>query len=151
MTKEELAELMNGKEQGQEITVVDCEKAARSRLVAVFGWDDDQCIIRGAINDRWTASPPGTIFGIANGRIIPSLVLPEDLLSLKRYGLLAQAINVCQGAYRIELHFAMLEDDNPDSEAAWEVRTNAPHEKFMIFSDGDRFCRGAVFDLDELE
>jgi hypothetical protein len=82
---------------------------------------------------------------------MPPWVLPDDVISLKRYGLLHAAMQLCEGAYRVDLHFAQQNDDNPDSEACWEIRTTAPHAPFMIYDDGQKFCRGAVFDLDELE
>lgn len=52
MTAKEMAELLNGREYGNEITSDEEKLAKESGLVVVFGYSDDNCEFRGAIDDE---------------------------------------------------------------------------------------------------
>jgi hypothetical protein len=33
---------------------------------------------------------------------------------------------------------------------SWTYKTNIPHETFNVYEDGDKYCRGIVFDIKDL-
>ena len=41
--------------------------------------------------------------------------------------------------------------DESGSLIAWTYRTDIPHETFMIYEDGEPYCRGIVFNIDDVK
>jgi hypothetical protein len=131
ITAKELADLLNGREYGKEITREEDALAAASNLVVAFGYSDDSLELRGAINDE---------IGAWNGvdiaiDIDDKVVLPnaeDDEYCLK-----------CYRRARKILVKAQWLPTNP--EAYWLITTGAHFEPFDIMEDGELFCRGAVF------
>ena len=39
---------------------------------------------------------------------------------------------------------------DPESGASWSYKTDIPHETFNIYEDGELFCIGIVFSIDDL-
>ena len=73
VTKEQLAERLNGRQYGREITREEEKLAKESGLVVVFGASDDLCEMRGAIDDE---------FGCYDGGEIECEEYPGKLLAL---------------------------------------------------------------------
>jgi hypothetical protein len=42
-------------------------------------------------------------------------------------------------------------DDNEKVFASWLIETEIPHENFNIMEDGELFCRGVVFHVDNVK
>lgn len=72
VTKEQLAERLNGRQYGREITREEEKLAKESGLVVVFGASDDLCEMRGAIDDE---------FGCYDGGEIECEEYPETLIA----------------------------------------------------------------------
>lgn len=43
------------------------------------------------------------------------------------------------------------EKDENGNEITWTYATEIPHETFMIYEDGEPYCRGIVFSIDNLD
>jgi hypothetical protein len=132
-TKEELATLLNNREYLHEVTKDILRIAAENGLVIVFGASHDLCEFRGAINDE---------FGAREGATIP----------IDKYGIV---INECYDdrcPYYVEIvkQAAKIRAKWCDGEIDWTFETDIPHATFDIYEDGEIFCRGIVFSLNDV-
>jgi hypothetical protein len=141
-TKEELATLLNNREYRHEVTK-DIERiAAENGLVIVFGASNDLCEFRGAINDEvsgWQSE--------WQGATLISITVPLDKDGI--------VINECD-SYRCPYCAKKKKQASKihvkwcDGDIAWTFETDIPHATFDIYEDGEIFCRGIVFSLDDV-
>lgn len=134
LTKEELAARLNGREIGAEVTPQDALQAKNAGLVIVYGASDDLMEFEGAFTDEADVYQGRTIGVHRGGALEPHI---ECTCKFCGYGKLADACFKIeavwhQGAY------------------AWTYRTNLPHATFDILEDGEKYCRGIVFNLTDL-
>lgn len=138
MTAKELADLLDGREYGSEITDSEAKAAVESGLVVVFGASDDLIEFRGAINDEFYCYEGGIIHLDKNG------VYPKSIES-----------DICEecALFKTELNKKKTITALWCEEAGypWSYRTEIPHETFDILEDGERYCRGIVFNIEELK
>ena len=130
MNKKELASLLNGREAGHEITGDESLAAAEAGLVVVYGSSDDLAEFAGAIDDEVGCYNGGTIFLDADGVFNLECDNPECTL-FKRH------IKQCK-----TIHAAWDEEGY-----SWIYKTDIPHETFDIIEDGEKYCRGIVFEM----
>jgi hypothetical protein len=131
MTKEELAEALNGNEYRKEISPALADQAKAYGLVVVYGASDDLMEFEGAISDEVGCYDGGTAF-ILDGKLLGE----DDCESHCKWFKAAQA-----KAIKVK---ALWCEEDPYS---WTYRTDIPHASFDILEDGARYCRGIVFDL----
>lgn len=124
MTAKELAEELNGNEYGNEISRAEAQIANEYGLVVVFGYSDDNIEFEGAISDERGCFDGGIVHINRNG-----LCSPED-----------------EGSRSIEAVWC-----DKELGAAWSYKTDIPHETFNIYEDGELFCVGIVFSLEDLK
>ena len=128
MTPQELAERMNGRQYGNEITKEEVALAKASGLVVVFGYSDDGMELAGTIMDEIGAYNGTTVF------------LTTD-------GILENCEEECHHYQRA------LEKARPlkaiwDREGySWIYEAPFPHATFDVMEDGEKYCRGIVFRL----
>lgn len=127
MTKEELAQQLNGREYGNEITKELKRAAQENGLVVVFGYSDDCIEFRGAMEDEAGCYNGTTIYFTKNCHIIEN----DHYDVLEQYGFDKQL-------YEIEAIW------NKDG-YSWVYETVIPHTVFDILEDGEKYCRGIVF------
>lgn len=132
MTKEQLAEKLNGREYGNEISEAEEREAKASGLIVIFGYSDDNAELRGAIRDE---------VGCYNGATI----------KLHSRGILADHEERCDCAFcgyesaaKKCASVQALWCEEPGY--SWTYKTEAPHATFEIVEDGEKFCRGIVID-----
>lgn len=123
MTTKELADLLDGREYGNEITISEAKDAAEAGLVVVFGASDDLIEFRGAINDEGGCFDGGTVYFDRDG------VAQEG--EEKEFSI--EAIWCGQNDY------------------SWSYEADFPHNSFAILEDGEPYCRGVVFSLNDLK
>ncbi len=123
MTARQLAGRMNGRQYQNEITPEEEREAYCNRLVAVFGYSDDCVEFAGYIDDEVGAFEGTTVY------------VDHDGVSKDRIGENAITAVWC--------------DDN--SVATWTFKTDIPHETFNVYEDGELFCEGIVFCMDDLK
>ena len=140
ITKEQLAELLNGNEYGNEITHEQEQQAKESGLVVVFGYSDDNVEFRGAINDEIGCYEGGEIKFTKEGKEIDE----DDMEILEKYNVVPplNSIEVIWDTY-----YDRGEGDEPCS---WKYQTGIPHETFRIMEDGSLYCVGIVFSIEDL-
>ena len=123
MTAKEMAQILNGCQYGNELTLDDEQQAKKSGLVIVFGYSDDTTEFCGAIDDEVGCFDGGTIYLNKDG------ITQEDT----------------PNARTIEAVWCSKESDAP-----WSYRTDIPHETFHVYEGGVLFCIGIVFALADL-
>lgn len=136
MKAKELAQMLNGCEYGNEINRYEEQMARENGLVVVFGYSDDNAELRGAIEDEVGCYDGSTIHLTKEGVIQEPECGEEDCKYFKE---------CIKGAKTIE---AVWCDDA--SGASWSYKTDIPHEIFNIYDDGDLFCDGIVFSVEDL-
>ena len=132
-TKEELANMLNNREYLHEVTKDIGGIAVENGLVIVFGASDNLCKFRGAINDE---------LGAWEGAIIP----------IDKYGIVINECDNDRCPYCAEIvkQAAKIHAKWCDGDIAWTYKTDIPHATFDIYDDGEIFCRGIVFSLNDV-
>ncbi len=132
MTKEEFAKLLDGREYGEEMTEVEETLAAKSWLVVIFGYSDDNAELRGTINDEVSCYEGGTFYVNDSG-----VVRSECDCDNCPYFIREQKKGV-----KID---ALWNSDG----YSWTYAASVPYATFRILEDGDKYCRGIVFSFDD--
>lgn len=135
MTKEELAELLNGRDFRYALTKDIVEQARASGLVIICGDSDDLMLVRGAITDEFTTLPGRCFMLDAEGVFsFPDQDTPELQKLLQRF---MSAKNV----------LAAWSNDHPN----WKICTGCPHARFMLVDeDGNPFSDSVVISKKDL-
>lgn len=137
MNKKELAELLNGREIGKEITRQEEEQAEQNGLVVVFGYSDDCMEFRGVIHDELGAGSDEYLpIYLKNGELFfNECGCGKHCPYFKKEQKLAKKI---KAIWR--------DKGNP----CWMYETDIPHETFNIYEDGELFCIGIVFRISDV-
>ncbi len=138
MTAKELAAMLSGREYGMEISREEEQQAKAAGLVVVYGYSDDNVELRGAIDAEVGAYDGTTIH-----------ITPEGLLEEPACGI----------AENVECpYFAAAKSAAKTIDAVWgrggtpwTFETGIPHETFTIFEDGEAFCKGIVFSMEDVK
>jgi len=132
ITMKEATAALNGDKYGEEGSDELFEQMREAGLVAVFGCSDDLMLFMGAVHDEASSLGGGKAYFNKRGQLWNDC---ED--------------DDCP-------HFAKLKDKAsvieavwcPDGEGvSWLMKTNLPHEPFMIVEGDDVYCVGLVFSL----
>lgn len=136
MTKEMLAEQLNGREYGNEIDAFEEKAAMDNGLIVVFGYSDDCTEFRGAIYEE---AGGGEIEFTKSGVFKDE----EDTEVLEKYDnpITFNKIEAVWGP----------EDRKSNVYASWIYKTQIPHATFDIMEDGELYCRGIVFSITDLK
>lgn len=129
----ELANILNGREYGEEITDDEAKLAASNGLVVVFGYSDDNMVLRGAIDDEEHCYDGGYALVTKNG-ILQNQCDCDECPYFEKEKKQAQKIK------------AIWDIDG----YSWVYETEIPHATFEIFEDSETYCRGIVFSLDDI-
>lgn len=130
VTKEHLAARMNGCEYGLEADSSTIKDAQESGLVIVYGYSDDNMEFEGAIHDEVGCYNGGKAF-VSKSREVyaDDGCVPEEAKN-----------NFIEAVWC-----------DPERDAAWSYKTAIPHETFDIYEDGELFCIGIVFSMEDLK
>lgn len=140
LTKEQLAETLNGNEYGNEITKEQEQQAKESGLVVVFGYSDDNIELRGSIDDEIGCYAGGKIKFTKEGKQIDE----DDMEVLEKY-------NAVPPLNTIEAIWDECYDiGEGDERCAWQYKTDIPHSTFRVMEDGELYCVGIVFNVSDL-
>lgn len=134
MEPKEMAELLNGREYGREMTKMEEQLAKDFGLVVLFGASDDLIELRGCIDDEADCYGGG------------KLKFSKDGFRWKG--------DENNGHWVGENEIEALWCDECDDEGnriSWTYITKIPHETFMIYEDDEPYCRGLVFKMDDLK
>lgn len=135
MTIKEFAEMLSGREYGMEITSIEFDRAAIAGLIAVYGYSDDNVEFAGAIDEEIGAYNGATIYLTPNGIIQEPDCDRDDCPYFTKEREKAKTIKAVW-------HY--------ESRPCWTFETDIPHETFNIYEDGELFCVGIVFSVEDL-
>jgi len=138
MTKESLAALITGREIGDEVTPAESIEAKNARLVVVYGASDDLTEFSGFIDDERGAYDGNSHYLNADGLLDENH--EDGPCNCKYCGFSATR----EKARKVEAVWD--EKDGPK----WTFKTDIPHATFEVFEDGEVWCRGIVFSMDDL-
>lgn len=149
MTKEQLAELLDGNEYLDEITKEQEQIAKENNLLVLFGASDDLLEMRGAIYDEVEAYDGGDYALALDGELYADG--EEENTYHKAVGnevlLISDEYDNDDNPRLIRADWCP--EDRPD--LSWRLFSNMPYASFTIKEDGEPFCAGLVIDLDEVE
>lgn len=132
----EVARIMDGVESGEEDRRIP-EDAKEKGIVVVYGASDDLVEFRGAIDDE--ADGPGEVY------LVDGALLDESRFDCG-----------CEWAERAKAEFTARSKTIEalwceEEEFSWTYRTEIPHATFTVFEDGEKYCRGIVFSLGDIQ
>lgn len=125
MTKEQLVDLLDGRQYGEEITSEEEKVAHDNGLVVIFGASDDLIEFRGVLNDEIDAYS-GCFFKF------------NKELKIKVGDKYEGHIRSVQAIWY------------PTDNQSWGFATKIPHSTFKIYEDGELYCVGLVINVAEL-
>jgi len=135
MTKEELAAKLNGRRIGAELSKQEAAEAKAAGLVIVYGASDDLMEFEGSISDEIGAYD-GTSVLMVDGDIFNTGECESECKHFK-----AAVKRAWEVGKEIKALWCKEEPYR------WTYKTDIPHATFDILEDGERFCRGLVFNL----
>ena len=131
MELKEFAEMLNGKEYSNpQFTEEEIQIAKDNRFVIVYGASDDLMEFDGAIYDEAGCFDGGEVWFNKEG-VVDTPTLPTDRCIEALW---------CDDCIR----------DENGGLITWSYKTSIPHETFMIYDDGESYCRAIVFDMNAL-
>ena len=133
MIAKEIAAILDGMEYGEDIKEHDIEYAKVNGAVIVFGASDDLMEFRGAIEDEVSCYEGGPAYLDENGLIVNKCD-SED----------------CPYFAEKLLHAKHIEAVWNSEGYSWIYKTLIPHETFEILEEGEKYCRGIVFSMEDL-
>lgn len=145
MNKEQLAELLNGREYRNEITREEAKLAKGNGLLVCFGVSDDLLELEGIISDE-VGARNGTTAVIVKNKSGAIDILSE--YSLREIQQVLSEHNLPFNLNKVEIEAKWAPKD---PECSWLITTELPHATFDIFEDGDLYCRGMVVDQKDIE
>lgn len=131
---QEFAMLLNGREYGDEITPQECAHAKQDGIVVVFGCSDDNVELRGAIHDEVGAYDGTTLCFDAKG-LLQNDCDDEDC---PHYIKLINSAKTIKAVWNNGIY-------------SWSYETSIPHATFLIMEDGNSYCQGIVFHMENLK
>lgn len=135
MNTKEFAKMLNGRERGAEISREEERLAKTHGLVVVFGASDDLMEICGAIEEEFDCYEGGTTHITKTGVLSEPECDPEDCPYFAAARSVAKTIK------------AVWHDEGGP---CWTYETEIPHETFNICEDGEVWCIGIVFSVEDL-
>jgi hypothetical protein len=128
----DFAQMLNGRQYDEEISLKEEDQANELGFVVVFGYSDDCAEFRGAIEDE-----SGTYEG-------------REIL-LDKNGLFEECEGECKYSELAKKNCKVIEAIwCGDSGWCWQYKTDIPHTTFEIYEDDEKFCQGIVFDIKDL-
>ena len=130
----EIADLLNGREYGREMTKMEEQLCKDFGFVVCFGASDDLIELRGCIDDEADCWNGGEIAFTQHG------------FHWKENG---DGTGHWVGENKITAKWC--KDRTEDGERiSWTYDTDIPHESFMIYDDEEPYCRGIVFSIEDV-
>lgn len=133
MITKEIAAILDGMEYGEDIKEQDIQYAKVNGAVIVFGASDDLMEFRGAIYDEIGCFDGGSAYLDKNG-LVQNKCDNED----------------CPYFREKLLHAKIVKAIWNSEGYSWMYKTDIPHETFEILEEGEKYCRGIVFLMEDL-
>lgn len=133
MTPSELARQLNGREYGSEITKQEEKEAKKSGLVVVFGYSDDNIEFRGAIEEEVGMYDGGTVH-VSREKVFSDHECDCEHCTYE---------DTRDAAPKIDCKWC-------ENDYSWFISADFPHATFDVVEDEEKFCRGIVYDVNDV-
>ena len=145
MKKEELAQLLNGRQYGDEMTDEEQLQARKNGLLVCYGYSYDLLELRGIIYSGAGVYDGGSIFLYKNKDQKITFLNESD------YDELSDIFD--KKGLPISLKTLPIKAEWCPEELAcsWLITTDIPHATFDIYDDEELYCRGIVLELSDIE
>ncbi len=131
---EVIAEALNGTEYGEPIDQIVLKNAKMFGAVIVFGASDDLVEFRGAIDDEAGCYGSGTIYFNRSGELRSECEIAG-----------------CPYFEKIKKNASKIKAIWDAEGYSWIYETDIPYETFEILEDGEKYCRGLVFSINDVK
>jgi hypothetical protein len=128
--RDEIAAQLNGSEYPLRISKDISEAAKLAGVVIVYGASDDLMEFDGAIHDEIGAYEGATAYLTKDG-LLQNECEDED----------------CPHFAKMKASAATIEALWDNAGYSWTYKTSIPHATFEVVEDGEKYCRGVVFNL----
>ena len=136
MENKELAGLLNGMQYGDRIDPKILKLANDYGFVIIFGYSDCLMEIRGVISDEISCYGGGEVYFL--GGVILNYPCEDEYPE-------CPYVKKCQkDAVKVEAIFDA-------EEYTWIYKTEIPHAAFEVMEDGEKYCRGIVFKVEDIQ
>ena len=135
MNYKDIAELLDGREYGREMTKMEEQLAKDCNVVVVFGASDDLIEMRGMIDDEAGCYDGGELAFTKHG------------FHWKENG---DGTGHWVGENKITAKWCSKVDE-AGKMISWTYETDIPHAEFQINECDEPYCRGIVFSFDEVK
>lgn len=136
LTIKEVVSIIDNVEYPPRFTRSFIRQVESSGIVIVYGLSDDLLEFQGAIDDEIGACDGVEVLVSKNG-VLPArddIDTDEEMAQYLEDKANGQAVEAIWG-----------------NDVSWTIKTNIPHEKFHIMEDGEVYCLGVVFKMDDLK
>lgn len=135
MDIKEFAKSISGKEYGYpQFTKEEIKTAEENGFVIVYGASDDLMEFEGAICDEGGCFDGGRVY-------FNKTEVCQDESDRSAFDNYSNSINAVWDG----------DTDENGKLITWTYETDIPHETFMIYEDGEPYCRGIVFNISDLK
>jgi hypothetical protein len=141
MTNETFAQHLNGVDVSDGIPEQCIEEARKYGIVIVYGLSDDLIEFDGAIHDEAGVSDGDIIKFDAEG-VIPEWDTIEKEIEQEVRDYFKRVDNT-------EVSEILVKESH--GSFYWSYDTDIPHEKFHMLEDGEPYCEGIVFNINDLK
>ena len=136
MTPEEAAAALNGSQYAKEGSKELFAQMKAAGLVAVFGASDDLVELRGAIYDEVGAYNGTTFYVSSRGLVQNKCDEGDNCPNWRQHGMPIEAIWAPEGE---------------SGGVSWAYKTDIPCVTFDVMEDGEPYCKGIVFRLEDVQ
>lgn len=144
MTKEQFAQLLNGRTYGNEITSEEEDLAKENGLLICFGASDDLLEMRGIIYEEYGTYEGGTTLLVRKKTGISAI-------DLDKYNELMEILK--DNDFELDIKRIPIKSEwcPSDLKCSWRISTTIPHATFDIMEDDGLYCRGIVMHISDIE
>lgn len=146
MTSKELAELLNGRQYRKETTPEIIQLAKDNGLVIVYEYLHSITDFEGAISERIDSFEGGKIYFNKDGSNFTDVNGMAFLTYHKDKD--EPDANMVESVWDEN---EKIMHEGTGLYYSWTFKTEVPHETFDIFDEGDPYCRGIVFSVNDLK
>jgi len=144
MTKEQFAQLLNGRTYGNEITSEEDDLAKENGLLICFGASDDLLEMRGIIYEEYGTYEGGTTLLVQKKTGISAI-------DIHKYNELMEILK--DNDFELDIKRIPIKSEwcPSDLKCSWRISTTIPHATFDIMEDDGLYCRGIVIHISDIE
>lgn len=146
LTKEKLAELLDGRDLRGKYDYPTTQEVEDSNLVVLYGRSDYLIEVRGAVYNSICIDGECKLALVLAGEEIDD---EEDVTNMDIPAVLplSDEYDQSDNPRLITVQYCSLDNTIAD----WEFDTVLPHATFLLNKEGKPFCKGIVIDIDEVE